>query len=154
MNSNIVIILYLLFLLVICSNKPVLVEGAMFSSSNCSNVQGILNQLSTGHTNCVNDPTIGINCNILSGLHDLVQNEYNEVCSQQPNTQPNTPQLTCPQECSTPPTWPAICETSLFQHCIDPNVDSSGGLSCPDVCITPPTYPPICYTPSFSHCLS
>ena len=81
MNSNIVIILYLLFLLVICSNKPVLVEGAMFSSSNCSNVQGILNQLSTGHTNCVNDPTIGINCNILSGLHDLVQNEYNEVCN-------------------------------------------------------------------------
>jgi hypothetical protein len=81
MNSNIVIILYLLFLLVICSNKPVLVEGAMFSSSNCSNVQGILNHISTGHTNCVNDPTIGINCNILSGLQDLVQNEYNEVCN-------------------------------------------------------------------------
>ena len=94
MKLNIPIILYLLFLVLVCMNKPKVIEGAIFSSpSNCPTVGSILNRIDSRYdevctgTESTPAPT---ECVLASSMIDFIRNEYTAICSTQPPGLDNT----------------------------------------------------------------
>ena len=86
MKLNIPIILYLLFLVLVCMNKPKVIEGAIFSSpSNCPTVGRILNRINIRYdelcSGTVSTPS-PTECAIASPILNFIRNEYNYVCNQ------------------------------------------------------------------------
>lgn len=80
MKLNISIILYLLFLVLVCMNQSMLVEGAIFSPSNCYPVKKILDNMEDTHNElCEATPTPTI-CPPFKSIIDFVENEYTYVC--------------------------------------------------------------------------
>ena len=80
MKLNIPIILYLLFLVLVCMNQSMLVEGAIFSPSNCYPMKKILdNMTKTQDKLCKATPTPTI-CPQFKSIIDFVENEYTYVC--------------------------------------------------------------------------
>ena len=94
MKLNIPIILYLLFLVLVCMNKPKVIEGAIFSSpSNCPTVGRILNRIDSRYdevcTGTESTPT-PTECAFVSPMIDFIRNEYTAICSTQPPGLDNT----------------------------------------------------------------
>lgn len=94
MKLNIPIILYLLFLVLVCMNKPKVIEGAIFfnSPSNCPVVDRALNRADRKYrelcSGTVSTPS-PTECAIASPILNFIRNEYNYVCNQEPNGDDN-----------------------------------------------------------------
>ena len=84
MKLNIPIILYLLFLALVCMNKPKVIEGSIFSSpSNCPTVGRILNRVERKYDELcteIESTPAPTECELVYPIIDFIKNEYTSIC--------------------------------------------------------------------------
>jgi len=83
MKLNNVIILYLLFLLFVCMNNyntNKIIEGAVFSKSNCDNVKEIVTYIQDIHDNECKATPSPTACIVLKHMDDFINREIDDVC--------------------------------------------------------------------------